>query len=135
MPLIGKPDRSANQRPVFDWRETTWTHVLTRISEKTDFSGGKRGKTHLESIFSSSCRFLAFGLIHKWIQMTFPKKTQTCLNLVSRDSLLFLVKQKWFDLSLFSQLLLWSLLISSPPFFPLLRGKSNIYTCKHILAC
>ena len=27
-PLIGRPDK----------RETTWTHVLTRISEKTDFS-------------------------------------------------------------------------------------------------
>ena len=37
-PLIGRPDNSANcQRHVF-WWETTWTHVLTRISEKTDFS-------------------------------------------------------------------------------------------------
>ena len=36
-PLIGRPDRSANQRPVF-WRETTWIHVLILISEKTDFS-------------------------------------------------------------------------------------------------
>ena len=37
-PLIGRPDRSANQRPVLFFRESTWTHVLTRISEKTDFS-------------------------------------------------------------------------------------------------
>ena len=36
-PLIDRPDMSANHRPVF-WRETTLTHVLTRISEKTDFS-------------------------------------------------------------------------------------------------
>ena len=37
-PLIGRPDNSANcQKHVF-WWETTWTHVLTRISEKTDFS-------------------------------------------------------------------------------------------------
>ena len=36
-PLIGRPDWSANQRPVI-WWETTWTHVLILMSEKTDFS-------------------------------------------------------------------------------------------------
>ena len=35
-PLIVRPDRSANQRPVFFW-ETTCTHALTLLSEKTDF--------------------------------------------------------------------------------------------------
>ena len=35
--LIGRPDSSANQRPVF-WQEIASTHVLILISEKTDFS-------------------------------------------------------------------------------------------------
>ena len=35
--MIGRTDRLANERPVF-WRETTGTHVLTGILEKTDFS-------------------------------------------------------------------------------------------------
>ena len=44
-PLIGRPARSANQRPGF-WQETASTHFATWISEKTayinhDFSLGK----------------------------------------------------------------------------------------------
>ena len=35
--LIIRLARSTNQSPVF-WLETAWTHVLTRISEKNDFS-------------------------------------------------------------------------------------------------
>ena len=35
--LMVTPDMSANQRPVF-WGKTTLTHVMTLISEKTDFS-------------------------------------------------------------------------------------------------
>ena len=34
--LMVRPDMSANQRPLF-WWETTLTHVMTLISEKTDF--------------------------------------------------------------------------------------------------
>ena len=37
-PLICWPIRSSNFRGLCFWQETTWTHVLTRISEKTDFS-------------------------------------------------------------------------------------------------
>ena len=36
-PLIGWLTWSINLRHVL-WQETTWTHVLTRISKKTDFS-------------------------------------------------------------------------------------------------
>ena len=36
-PLIGRPDKLANQKPVL-WQETTLTPVMTLISEKTDFS-------------------------------------------------------------------------------------------------
>ena len=37
-PLICWPIWSTNFRGLCFWRETTWTHVLTRNSEKTDFS-------------------------------------------------------------------------------------------------
>ena len=37
-PLICWPIRSSNFRGLCFWQETPWTHVLTRISEKTDFS-------------------------------------------------------------------------------------------------
>ena len=39
-PLIGRMDRSENQRPIFGGKPRTQTHVLTQISEKTDFSTG-----------------------------------------------------------------------------------------------
>ena len=39
-PLIGRMDRSENQRPFFGGKPRTQTHVLTQISEKTDFSTG-----------------------------------------------------------------------------------------------
>ena len=36
--MIGRTFRSANLRPDYVWRKTAYIHVLTQISENTDFS-------------------------------------------------------------------------------------------------
>ena len=69
-PLICWPIRSSNFRGLCFWQETTWTHVLTRISEKTDYS--VHSKADLmnklsQRIFIFGKYFLSY-IVLKWIQ-------------------------------------------------------------------
>ena len=78
--LIGRQDRSANQRPVF-WWEITWTHVLIWILEKTNFS------------WSPKVRVGSIGLSYKFMYKSFYSYSPTGSGL----SDLFWKRLVWFQ--------------------------------------
>ena len=103
--LIGRPTRPAIQRPVF-WQETTWTHVLTWISEKWHFFWKQtlinktlaRKREKLTRCFFDFRRFFCSTLIWKvrkfiivgaWLEDYFNTETLTQMRRATNTNIFF----------------------------------------------